>query len=736
MPNAITNLASWAKYKLANAALNAKHLNGFLESQMTQMTAPSGAQIPRVNMRLQALLEREDMNLATVVRIMCDAIKWLPLRVKAISTGPDGKEILEDANDHPFNALWQEPNPWHSTSEIKSHIAASLLLTGNSFERIGSVPGRLLNSTGVTSLWPLPPWTMLVNRDDDGMPTGYVQNKGTKHELQLRLDEVIHHRAYNINDPIYGRSGLEPAKRLLWAEYQAEMMLVSFFASDGTPRSVLAPTQSVTQEQQAAIETFYKNRSNPDDKNRLHILPIAGEFKNIQPSMKDMEFQVMRKFHREKIFGLMGIPPTLGGVMEHATYANALIQEASFWRNAMKSFVMSVADVLTRQLLWVVYADGKRHKLEFDLSQVEALQQDQLKKAQKNFRLSGGKPIMSVNEIRAMEYGLDEVEGGDDMTPIRSIGQRQDDANEPAAAKTVEVRTRNADWEVIDTKMVDVERQEAIWKAFDHMATSKEPIIRKGLKEFWKGQEDRIIERLKAVTVEGLAMSNLFPHIRTKVGDLNDFMDMSLENELMRKLFEPIILEIVGDIGDNEVGELRAVAPAGVALEFDVDNPKVSGMIDQLANRISKTNQRTFKDIRRILKRGFDQGLGVDEVASLIHRKFTEYNLARAKTIARTEMTGIANGASNQAWAQNGATHKTWLATLDPVTRDYHVMYHSERVLIDGLFKFGPEPLDYPASPMATLAGNVINCRCTLEYDFDPLTELEIQDLELQESNV
>ena len=735
MPNAFVDLANLAKYKLSNAAIRAKHLNGFLQSQMTITTAPSGAQFPKINMRLQAALEREDMNLATVVRIMGDAFKWLPLKVKTIDTDADGNQILSDDNDHPFNDLWREPNTWHATSEIQTHILASKLLTGNSFIRIKTIPGRLLNSSGVSSLWPAPPWTMLVNRDDDGMPIGYVQNKGTKHEAKLGLDEVIHHRAYNINDPIYGRSGLEPAKRLLWAEYQAEMMLVSFFSNDGTPRSVLSPAQSVTPEQQKMIEEFYKNRTDPNDKNRLHILPIAGEFINVQPSMKDMEFQNMRNFHREKIFGLLGIPPTMAGVQEFATYANALIQEASFWRNAMKPMVMSIADVLTRQVLWVIWPDGMRTKLEYDLSGVEALQRDQLKKAQTAFRLSGGKPIMSVNEIRAKEYGLEPVEGGDDMTPVRSIGQRQEAVNEPADAKMVEVKTRNSDWEVIDTKMVDAARHEAIWKAFDHMATEKEPLIRSGLKKYWKGQEDRVITRLRAVTVEGLAMSNLFAHVRTKVGDLDDFMDLRLEDELMAKFFEPIILDIVGDIGDNEVGEIRAVAPSGVSVAFDVDNPEVRIMVEQLTNRITLTNQRTFKDIRRILKQGFDQRLSVDEVAKLINRKYAEYNLARAKTIARTEMTGIANGASNKAWAQNGATHKTWLATLDPVTRDFHTEYHGERVLINGLFKFGPEPMDYPASPMATLPGNVINCRCALEYDFDPLTEAEIQDLELQESN-
>ena len=734
MSNIFQDMLTLAKFSLKNRAMQAKTLHGFMEAQLTQMVSPGGGAVPRINMRIQSLLEREDVNLATCIRIITGAIAWLPLQVMAIDKDEKGKEVLEVNSDHPFNDLWMEPNTWHTTSEIKTHIAASLLTTGNSFLTMKAVPGRLLNATGVTSLWPVAPWTMLLKRDKNGMPLSYVQHTATKWETKFELNEVVHHRLYNVNDPIYGRSGLEPLKRQLVTEYQAELMLLSFFTNDGTPRSVFAPTQSMNPQQAAQVETFYQNRTDAQAKNRLQILPVAGEIKSITPTQDEMEFAAMRKYHRERVFGLLGIPPFLGGDMQHANYANALIQEAGFWRHTMTQLTALVADFLTRQLLWVVYADGKMHRLKFDLSDVEALQMDQLKKAQKNSRLKIA-GIMTTNEIRQAEYGLEAIEGGDELHVPGSGGvanPEQPAVGAPAGDKSMKVTTRSHDGDVIDVKVVDAERYEARWKAFDHMATQKEPLIRAGLKTFWEGQEDRIITRLRAVTVEGLAMSNLFPHVRGKQGHLDDFMDMAFEEGEMAKLFYPIILEIIGDIGDNEVGELRGSAPAGLAVNFDVNNPAVKGMIEQLVNRIGRTNQKTFKDIRRILKIGFDQRLSIEEVARMITKKFKQYGLARAKTIARTEMTGIANGASNQAWSQNGATHKTWLATLDPVTRDFHVMYHGERVGIKDVFKFGPEPMDYPGDPNAFLAGNVINCRCALEYDYDPLTEVEIQDLELQ----
>lgn len=738
----LKDVAQLMRYRLANAAAQAKNFNEWLSDRSVVAMHGQGHAPHRINQQIETMIEREDVNLAVAVRNIADAIAWLPLDVFESEVGEDGRQVLTPATEHPFVALWREPNEKHSTTDIILHLVMSWLLSGNAYLHIqrGEQRGNVLNPLGDVSLWPIPSWHMFVKRDKDGRAIGYTQNPRAWNEINYELDEIVHFMQYNPVDPIYGRSGLEPLKRQLWTEYQAELMMLGFFMNDGTPRAVFIPEEDVGPTQSAQIEEFYGGRANPDDKNRLQVMPMKGELKTVTPSMKDMEFIQMRKYNRERTYAMMGLPPFLGGDMEHANFANAKMQDESFWRNRLMPISKKMADTLMRQLLWRM--GDKSFILKHDTTKVEALQGDKLKKARTNSLLiSGG--IMSQNEVRVMEYDLERIDTPEaDEIQVHRTNAGGDDSNPPVAGapsggdkrlnKKVTITTKSATGQVIDTKAIDKVLLNDAWNKFNQVVLDNEPVLIKALKKFYKGQLKRVLDALVTTTIQGRFMSQLAPSIRTKDdGHIDFFLNISEEEEIMTNLFSPIIRDLMEKIGTEQSGSARSANQSGIGIDFDVDNPQVQVVIHNLTNRMANTNDKTFKDIRRILKRAFGDGSSVQDVAKQITAKFKEYSLSRSKTIARTEMTGIANSASNHAWQGWGATHKTWVATLDDLTRDYHVQYNGERVAINDSYKFGPEPLLYPGDPNASLAANVINCRCTEVYDFDPLTQQELTDLEM-----
>lgn len=748
--------------KLTNAVRRAKMWNDFLtEQQRMTLTLPSGAAGHRVNQQQQSLIERDDANLATCIRIITNGLAWLPLQVKYKDTDQKGNVVLETDGDHWFNDLWRNPHPQHPPSEIKTHIGASLLATGNSFLVRKQIAGRRRSDPSAYSLKPKPSWLMYAKPDKDGdLIKNYVERFGMGQERTWDVDDVVHHRLYNINDPLYGRSGVEPLARSLWIEYQAEMMALSFFRNDGTPRMVFNPKDDVTPEQRAMLEQFFENRADPQDRNRLTILPIAGEIGRVQPSQIDMEFQAMRKFHRERTFGLIGIPPFLGGVMEYANYANAAIQEASFWRHTMIPLASLIAEFLTRQLLWRLETD-QNYLLQFDLSQVQALRADELKQAKKCTMLVAG-GIWTPNEARAMEYGLDPVDGGDELRAsttgwsMRDEGDGRDQSDNQDADKSpmiqvldnlgismpnvavrragpgrpvqnkVTIRTRDGAGQVIAETEMDDGIFDQARKMIDDRIDYYERRLARPMKTYWRELQRRILAKLDEITIQGAYMTGLYAITRKAKVDpnkLEDFMNLAAEMEVLTRLYQPIILEIFTEIGQAEASQ--AIEAGGLGVDFDVRNPKIQAAIDMRLNKIARTSNTTYDDIKRILWTGYQNQLSIDEIARDIVRKFSQYNLKRATLIARTEMTGIANGASRLAWSENGATHKIWIATLDDLTRDYHVMYNGERVPIDAYFMAGPEPLMEPCDPNAQLASNVCNCRCTMVFDFDPVAYMD-----------
>ncbi len=749
------DLVSLVGSTIHNASLRAKNASRFLDRSSSIPMQTSGPHQTRSNPRHQIALEREDVNLATVVRIMSNALSQLPLEVKRIDVDDNGRQILVPEPDHEFYELWREPNYWNTTQEINAHVIASLMLTGSSKCIIQDRETGVLEANA-KEIWPQTPGRVLVTKDKKGMPIGYVKDLGTQNEQRLKLDEVVHHRLYNLNDPLEGGSGLDPLNRQLQTDYLAELMDLSFFLHDGTPRSVLMPDSSITPEQREQIEEYYDARANPQDKHRLQIVPVAGKLQTITPSHTDMEFLEQRKYHQQKIFGLLQIPPTLGGVFEHANYANARVQEAGFWRNNAIPFALIMADFWTRQLFWALY--GKDHILVYSTDNIDALKPDKVKRAARNkmLKTSG---IITANEARADEGyephddpNADELQGSQsvpvagsdastgDRDPALDKGRRRKCGNGLQYGDEVKVITRSALGRIISTKTVPADTHLDRWAAIQKYIDVGSPFYQAALRKFYKGQEKRTIEALRKTTTNGKFMSNLAAHVvhkdDMKDGHLDFFIDLANEDELMRQLMEPIIIEATRKVGTNEsetaIGLGQSTVVGFIGLAFDVDNPAVKIMVEQLTNSIVGTNAKTFKEVRRILKQGFRDQLSVDEVAKLLRAKFTQFSTARAKTIARTEMGKAANAASHYSWTSNGATHKTWVATLDTVTRDWHVQYNGERVAIKDSFKFGPEPMAFPQDPNAQLAGNIINCRCALEYDYEPLTDLEISDLEAQ----
>jgi hypothetical protein len=85
----------------------------------------------------------------------------------------------------------------------------------------------------------------------------------------------------------------------------------------------------------------------------------------------------------------------------------------------------------------------------------------------------------------------------------------------------------------------------------------------------------------------------------------------------------------------------------------------------------------------------------------------------RATRIARTEATSAWNSGSLAALADEGVTHKEWLATEDERTRESHRTADGQVVAMTKPFKVGQSLLMMPGDPAAP-PWETVNCRCTV----------------------
>jgi uncharacterized protein with gpF-like domain len=150
-----------------------------------------------------------------------------------------------------------------------------------------------------------------------------------------------------------------------------------------------------------------------------------------------------------------------------------------------------------------------------------------------------------------------------------------------------------------------------------------------------------------------------------------------------------------------------------------------------IRQRIEGVEMTTRQNIIRAIARGYLEGLGQDDIAEQIIEAAPQVSENRAKVIARTEVHGAANfGALEAAKKAGVASKKEWLSAQDKRTRtfengdDYdHLNFDGTKAGLDEAFVFtssqgARDALQYPGDPNG-VAGNVINCRCTLAFTVD-----------------
>ena len=134
------------------------------------------------------------------------------------------------------------------------------------------------------------------------------------------------------------------------------------------------------------------------------------------------------------------------------------------------------------------------------------------------------------------------------------------------------------------------------------------------------------------------------------------------------------------------------------------------GITQNMANKISNETVKLRAE-----------GLTHVQIARAITAKYNKINLARAKTIARTEThnaAGFANDQYHQDVAYNLGTKlkKKWVATEDERTRTHHAEMNSKPPIdMDEDFIVGGRKMKFAGDPRGG-PSNVINCRCVIIY--------------------
>lgn len=134
------------------------------------------------------------------------------------------------------------------------------------------------------------------------------------------------------------------------------------------------------------------------------------------------------------------------------------------------------------------------------------------------------------------------------------------------------------------------------------------------------------------------------------------------------------------------------------------------------ASRVTSITNTLKRKLRAVLGRAVKEEVRPSAIANRIQSELGgKFSEARAKLIARTETTRIANLAAKQAALETGiALDKIWIDTRDTRVRDSHWNI-PDPIPAEEKFKIGDALMDIPGDPDGG-AEEVCNCRCCVAY--------------------
>ncbi len=305
------------------------------------------------------------------------------------------------------------PNRFDDWSYLAEITGLHLELTGNEFWEKG-----LMYQNFPVELYALEPQYMKIIPDPKHKIAGY-QYERLGETFEYEVDEIVHFRYANPSNPFWGQGSIKALQTTLITELYREAYNKSYFENEARPDVVLTHTPDpqkaiapMMKEARMELAERWKHDFGGSRNTRKPIvLPPGFEMETLTDAIEEMGFREFEKSLRERVLGVLGVPPAMVGLFEYANYANSREQIKIFHTVTIPPKLRRIEASIDMQLLRPY---DKEMWCQFDTSDIPALREDSKEQSE---RLSGefDRGIISIEEYRkAKQYAkIDDKDGAD-----------------------------------------------------------------------------------------------------------------------------------------------------------------------------------------------------------------------------------------------------------------------------------------------------------------------------------
>lgn len=317
----------------------------------------------------------------------------------------------EPASDHPlYGCLHDAMSPMLTAFEGREWLIASVLINGNAYARIER------NGRGqVIALHPLMAGTVTV----EVLKNGRLRYKHAKQDggTETFLQEEILHLRYRTADGILGMSPIQIAASTFGLATAQQDQAGAQAENSFRPAGALSFPDKLSGTGKEDVITKFKDRLVGSLKaNEVLVLDGGAKFETFQFSAKDSEFLESRKLSNLDICRVFGVPPSVAGITDDATYSNIGEESRALVQRCLAPMAKRVEMAMNIALL--TPESRKTFYLEHDLA---GLMRGDLAARYTAYRVGKEGGWLSSNEIRAFE-NMSKIPDGDTYVQSLNMG--------------------------------------------------------------------------------------------------------------------------------------------------------------------------------------------------------------------------------------------------------------------------------------------------------------------------
>ena len=664
------------------------------------------------------------------------AFEIASIELRLFQTGAEqDKELFE----HEVLDLLGSVNDYQIGLELYYLTAAHLEATGNAYWFLEGVENENEKPLAIHIMIPSKV-KVIVNREI--FPTrveAYHYRLGSS-VYNFKPYQIIHFKYPDPSDPYEGIGTVQSIGQWIDSDNYAMEFNRRFFLNGARIGGFLESDAAYTPDQLEYLKTSFEAAfKGVENAYKVLALPKGTKYEEGGKTQKDLDFANLMMIMRDRIIAGFKVPRTALGITDDVNRANAEATDYVFAARTIKPIMKFVVAYLNEFLI-------PRYGENLYLSFKDPVPEDRAGRIDEMAKATGGAPVMSTNEARAEYFGLDPIEGGDDvLVPFnfKSFGAavspqpKQGNGNGKKIIRTrfaVNAKRRQvisksiadkAAKEIADifkevaaikgkvaqdakniTQLSD-EDYETIWKGFALRVERYEKRQVAAVQDFNAHQQKEVIGNLPKIT-------KTFIEAATKAINKADLFDEEAGIQALVDLSQPILYDLAGKEG------AEAAALLGIQ-DLDILSPEVRRALDKAIELLSESYNSTTRDLlKEKLEQGLKEGLSQDELADLVNGIYEYSDDVRALSVARTETFRIANYATQEAWKQSGVVKsQRWYTSADERVCPWCEPMHGKVISIEeDFFKKGDTVTGSDGSKLDIEYSDVgapplhVSCRC------------------------